>query len=105
MLIAGGQGKDADFRPLLQLAPRLKGLVLLGEAAAEIAGVMGDSVDTVLVDDMDSAVNAAAAMAGAGDRVLLSPACASFDMYSGYQQRGDVFAALARQYIGGARSE
>ncbi len=101
VLIAGGQGKGADFAVLEEIAPRLRGLVLLGEAAAQIATVLQDKVNTQVVDDMAAALDAAVTIAQSGDRVLLSPACASFDMYSDYQQRGDVFAALVQQHVEG----
>ena len=101
VLIAGGQGKGAEFAVLEEIAPRLRGLVLLGEAAAQIATVLQDKVNTQVVDDMAAALDAAVIIAQSGDRVLLSPACASFDMYSDYQQRGDVFAALVQQHVEG----
>jgi UDP-N-acetylmuramoylalanine--D-glutamate ligase len=102
VLIAGGRGKGADFTSLRQVGDRLRGLVVLGEAAPLIAAALRDQVTAVGVDDMAGALDAALAMANPGDRILLSPACASFDMYSGYQQRGDVFSALVQQHIGGS---
>lgn len=101
VLIAGGQGKGADFAVLEHIAARLRGLVLLGEAAPQIAAVLQGKVKTVVVADMTAALDAAVIMAQPGDRVLLSPACASFDMYSNYQQRGDRFAALVQQHVEG----
>jgi UDP-N-acetylmuramoylalanine--D-glutamate ligase len=99
VLIAGGQGKGAEFSVLLQASARFKGLILLGEAAAKIAAVMQDKVPVVMVESMADAVAAAIAMASPGDRVLLSPACASFDMFNGYEHRGRVFADLVREHL------
>ena len=102
VLIAGGRGKGADFTSLQPVGDRLRGLVVLGEDAVLIAAALRDQVDAVAVEDMAGALDAAIAMAEPGDRILLSPACASFDMYSGYQQRGDIFSALVQQHIGGS---
>ena len=102
VLIAGGQGKGADFTSLQSVGDRLRGLVVLGEDAALIAAALRSQLDAVAVGDMAGALDAAIAMAEPGDRILLSPACASFDMYSGYQQRGDIFSALVQQHIGGS---
>lgn len=101
ILIAGGQAKGADFNALQAIAPCLKGLVLIGEAAEEIAEVFKGTVVTRLVDDMASAVAVAMETAAAGDRILLSPACASFDMFEGYAQRGEIFCAEVHRLQGG----
>ncbi len=92
VLIAGGQGKGADFTPLREIASqRLRALVLMGEDADRIAKAVDQVVPVRLVGDMDEAVAAAAELAEAGDNVLLSPACASFDMFRGFAHRGEVF--------------
>tara|TARA_R110000772_G_scaffold267428_1_gene391536 strand:- start:92931 stop:94292 length:1362 start_codon:yes stop_codon:yes gene_type:complete len=92
ILIAGGVGKGQDFRPLCQpLQASGKALVLIGEAAGQIADAVGDLLPIQRASDMPDAVRRAAACAAAGDVVLLSPACASFDMFSGYPARGDAF--------------
>ncbi len=97
VLLAGGVGKGADFR---QLRPAVeahcKALVLLGEAAAELQRCLQDVAPVQLAADMAEAVRLAAAQASAGDVVLLSPACASFDQFSGYPARGDAFVAAVR---------
>ncbi len=103
VLIAGGQGKAADFTSLQQLKGRLKAAVLLGEATAAIASALAGQVDLKEVKDMAAAVDVAASLAVAGDRVLLSPSCASFDMFRNYQHRGDVFRALVLDRIEGGR--
>lgn len=100
ILIAGGRDKDGDFSPLRPLTQnRVKLLILLGEAAGKMAGVLGDETETVLVDDMAGAVAVAKDRARPGDVVLLSPACASFDMFRDYADRGRVFAALVREGV------
>lgn len=100
VLIAGGVGKGADFTALAQLLPALRALVVLGEAAAEIASVFGDRLPCVRSDSMAAALQAAVDLAQAGDMVLLSPACASFDMYRNYQARGEHFASLVAKLTG-----
>ncbi len=98
LLIAGGLGKGADFTQLRQAVARhCKLLVLLGQDADQLQAALEGSAPVCRVADMDEAVAAAAAQAAPGDCVLLSPACASFDMFSGYAARGEAFAgAVAR---------
>lgn len=98
LLIAGGQGKGADFTLLRPaVASHCKQVVLLGEDAPKLQLALRDSAPVTLVASMEEAVAAAAAAAEPGDVVLLSPACASFDMFTGYANRGEVFArAVAR---------
>ncbi len=92
VLIAGGQGKGADFTPLREIAAkRLRAIVLLGEDAGRIAEAVGQVVPVSIAGDMDEAVSMAAELAQHGDNVLLSPACASFDMFRGFAHRGEVF--------------
>jgi UDP-N-acetylmuramoylalanine--D-glutamate ligase len=92
ILIAGGQGKGADFSPLREaMGDKVRAVVLLGEDAAEIAQVVSAMTDVQFASDMVDAVGQAQALARAGDTVLLSPACASFDMFNGFEHRGDVF--------------
>jgi UDP-N-acetylmuramoylalanine--D-glutamate ligase len=97
VLIAGGQGKGADFAPLVAAAQgRVKAAVLLGEAAPELERVFQGKIRTARVADLPAAVAEAASLAVAGDWVLLSPACASQDMFADYRERGAVFAAAVR---------
>jgi len=92
VLIAGGQGKGADFLPLRNIArQRLRAVVLIGEDAEKIAQAIDQVVPVTFADDMDDAVHLAAGLAQSGDNVLLSPACASFDMFQGFAHRGEVF--------------
>ena len=92
LLIAGGVGKGQDFTALRQSAQmHCRRVLTLGEAARDIELALGDIVPVQRVVDMAAAVARAGELANAGDIVLLSPACASFDMYSGYPARGDDF--------------
>ena len=92
ILIAGGQGKGADFGQLqAAVAGHCKLLVLMGEDAALMQRALGEVVPVVIATSMAAAVVTAAGQAVPGDCVLLSPACASFDMFSGYEARGEAF--------------
>ncbi len=96
ILIAGGDGKGADFRVLRDaVARKVKALVLMGRDAGLIEQAVGDLVKTVRVNAMRQAVEAAKGLAQAGDVVLLAPACASLDQFKDYQERGRVFAEEA----------
>ena len=99
VLIAGGDGKGQDFAPLgPALAGHARALVLIGRDAMKIeAAVAGCGVSIIHAQDMDQAVRKAAVAARAGDAVLLSPACASFDMFRNYAHRAEVFAQAVRE--------
>ncbi|NMG45935.1 UDP-N-acetylmuramoyl-L-alanine--D-glutamate ligase [Aromatoleum toluvorans] len=100
VLIAGGDGKGQDFSPLRDAVARhARAVMLIGRDAALIdAALAGSGVPTERAADMDAAVARAAALAQAGDVVLLSPACASLDMFRNYAHRAEVFvAAVLRQ--------
>jgi UDP-N-acetylmuramoylalanine--D-glutamate ligase len=98
VLIAGGDGKGQDFRPLAAgLRGRVRTAVLIGRDAAAIQAALGDACPVVRCDTLEAAVEAAAAAAEPGDTVLLSPACASLDMFRDYTHRGEVFAAAVRR--------
>ena len=92
VLVAGGRNKGLDLSVLRALAPRLRGVVAIGEAAEDVESAFTGLVPITRADSMRGAVSAAARSAKAGDVVLLSPACASFDWYSSYAARGDDFA-------------
>jgi UDP-N-acetylmuramoylalanine--D-glutamate ligase len=97
VLIAGGDGKGADFAPLAEAARgRVRAAVLLGRDAPLLERALAGACPTVRVDGIEAAVEEAARLARPGDVVLLSPACASTDMYSDYTERGRRFAAAAR---------
>ena len=93
VLIAGGVGKGQDFRPLLSVVQRhVRACVLIGQDATIMLQVLGSTaVPCVLAKDMSEAVSMAFAHAHEGDAIVLSPACASFDMFQNYPHRGRVF--------------
>jgi UDP-N-acetylmuramoylalanine--D-glutamate ligase len=93
ILIAGGEGKGQDFSPLTQaLARHAKAIILIGRDAPAIRSAIESSGVTIRdADTLERAVESAAEMAESGDLVLLSPACASFDMFKDYAHRAQVF--------------
>lgn len=94
ILIAGGDGKGADFSALVAPVSRhCRAVVLLGRDAPLLEQVLGAHVPVQRVDTLEQAVTAAAALARPGDAVLLSPACASLDMFRNFEERGRLFAA------------
>lgn len=95
VLIAGGQGKGADFTLLKDVvSKRAKVVVLIGEDAPLIEKVIADSVEIIHADSLKQAVEIASEKSAAGDAVLFSPACASFDMFANYVDRGDQFVEM-----------
>ena len=104
VLIAGGDAKGASFDALADAVRRhVSRLVLLGRDAERIDAALGSVVPAVRVDDMREAVAVAHDAAHAGDTVLLSPACASFDMYTDFSERGEDFAAQVQRLGHGRR--
>lgn len=98
VLIAGGDGKGADFSPLkAAVAEHARAVVLIGRDAPLIEAALENAVPVIHAADMREAVQQAAGAAQPGDVVLLSPACASFDMFRNYHHRGEVFAAAVRE--------
>ncbi|MCK4837151.1 MAG: UDP-N-acetylmuramoyl-L-alanine--D-glutamate ligase [Desulfobulbaceae bacterium] len=92
VLIAGGRDKGGDYRLLAGIVKeKVKGMILIGEARDKMAAVFSELTRVALADDLPAAVRLAASMADRGDVVLLSPACASFDMFTSYGHRGQVF--------------
>ncbi len=108
VLIAGGRNKGLDLGELTAATERLRAVVAIGEAAADVAAVFDGRRPVVEARSMAEAVDAAAGLARPGDAVVLSPGCASFDWYGSYAARGDDFVAEVRRQVlgdgGGARS-
>lgn len=96
VLIAGGRDKGNDYEPLQRLvAEKVKGIVAIGEGAEAIERELGPHTARVAhAGSMEEAIQFARLMADEGDTVLLSPACASFDMFDDYEDRGDTFKRL-----------
>ena len=100
MLIAGGQGKGADFLPLQDvIMEKARAVVLMGEDAEKISEFVDKSVPLVFVNSMEQAVTEAYKLAKSEekDNVLLSPACASFDMFKNYIERGLIFIKAVKK--------
>jgi UDP-N-acetylmuramoylalanine--D-glutamate ligase len=98
LVIMGGRGKGAPYAPLRVLFPgRVKALLTLGEDAPRVERELGDLCPTEPCGDLPGAVRRAAALAAPGDVVLLSPACASYDQFDNYEQRGEAFRRLASE--------
>ncbi len=94
VLIAGGQGKGADFKELRQsIRGFVRSIVLIGEDADKMEDALSEVVPITRASSLENAVTLAEAQAKPGDVVLLSPACASLDMFRDYNHRGEVFTA------------
>jgi UDP-N-acetylmuramoylalanine--D-glutamate ligase len=101
IIIAGGEGKGQDFSPLAAaFRGKVRLAVLIGKDAPQLSAALGGACDIRRADSMQAAVRAAAEAARPGDTVLLSPACASLDMFRDYGHRGEVFAAAVRALPG-----
>ncbi|HJM83585.1 MAG TPA: UDP-N-acetylmuramoyl-L-alanine--D-glutamate ligase [Nitrospinota bacterium] len=100
-LIAGGLSKSSDFKPMAEaMVNSAKGVVLIGEAASELEAALGVFQPKVRATDMVEAVEEAAKWCRPGDSVVLSPGCASFDMFDNFQHRGDCFREAVNNYLG-----
>jgi UDP-N-acetylmuramoylalanine--D-glutamate ligase len=98
ILIAGGRDKAGDFSLLRQLVmERVKAIILMGEASEKIKRTLGNLTETVRAKDLREAVNISRSMAVEGDIVLLSPACASFDMFIDFEDRGRKFKDIVME--------
>ena len=101
ILIAGGKDKETDFSPLKSLMKeKVKHLVLIGETRDKFKGILNGSFGYEESDSMEEAVRLAKAKAEKGDVVLLSPACASFDMFKDYEDRGNRFKTIVKNLEG-----
>lgn len=97
VLIAGGVGKGQDFTPLSSaLGEHGRALVLIGEDAGRIDRAVTADIPREHAASLEEAIAAAKRLAVPGDAVLLSPACASFDMFRNYEDRGERFVAASR---------
>lgn len=100
VLIAGGQGKGQDFSALRPwVAGKVRAAILIGQDGGELATALAGATAIVRAGALDEAVRLAARHARPGDAVLLSPACASLDMFRDYHHRGEVFAAAVRELM------
>jgi len=102
VLIAGGKGKGQDFAPLAEAARgRVRCAILIGEDGDRIrTAFQSAGMSAASADSLEDAVRRAREAARVGDVVLLSPACASFDMFRNYEHRGDVFKSVVRALLG-----
>ncbi len=100
ILIAGGRGKGADFRPLARrISDSVSHTILIGEDAGRISRVLPAEAGRTLVDSLEEAVALAHRLSEPGQVVLFSPACASFDMFDSYEHRGDAFRRLVQETV------
>ena len=98
ILIMGGTDKGSDFSILReQMKRKVKTLILIGEAGDKIGRSLGDTADTYKVEDLKKAVELSMSKASRGDTVLLSPGCASFDMFENFEERGNEFKKAVRE--------
>jgi UDP-N-acetylmuramoylalanine--D-glutamate ligase len=97
ILIAGGQGKDQDFSELAEGLAGVTSIILFGQDADKIAEAIEGKTDIHRVDTLEHSVALASQLSAAGDTILFSPACASFDQFSNYEERGNAFV----QAVGG----
>lgn len=99
VLIAGGRNKGLDLSGLRDEVARIRAVVAIGEAAREVQAVFAGVRPVEIAGSMPEAVRLAAAAAKPGDAVVLSPACASFDWYGNYAERGDAFVEAVRAIV------
>lgn len=103
-LIAGGRDKGSSYEPILAAAGnKVKGLLAIGEAKEKIFSQLGRSLQVEFADSLEEAVARCFALASPGDTVLLSPGCASFDMFENFEERGRVFKKAVRSLKNGKK--
>lgn len=106
LLIAGGRGKGGDYKTLVPLVRQhVKALIMIGEDTPKLEAAFATCVPAFRADSMMDALRRARENAEPGDVVLLSPGCASFDMYDNFEERGHDFKTCARRLAGEKRSE
>ncbi len=100
LLLAGGDGKGATFEPLADpLRDHVKTAILFGRDATMIEAAVGEATECAYSESLERAVHQARELAQPGDVVLLSPACASFDMFTDYIQRGNQFSSIVKAMV------
>jgi UDP-N-acetylmuramoylalanine--D-glutamate ligase len=100
ILILGGKDKGAPYKPLVAaMDGKVKHVVLIGEAAAKIESAIGTKFPVLHATTLDDAVQQSLSVSAPGDVVLLSPACASFDMFENYEHRGRVFKHAVQELL------
>jgi UDP-N-acetylmuramoylalanine--D-glutamate ligase len=99
VLIAGGRNKDLNLSDMATEPERMRAVVAIGESALDVANAFAAVCPVRVAQSMEEAVAAAAELACAGDAVVLSPGCTSFDWYQSYAQRGDDFRECVVAYI------
>ena len=105
VLILGGQEKKGEFGPLREILPgKVKAAVLYGEAREILRAALGEGVRTESIRSFREAFRAACSLAASGEAVLLSPGCASFDQFSDYAERGELFRSLVEEFADSHRS-
>lgn len=105
VLIAGGLDKGSSYLPWIDgFQGRVKGICAIGQAAAKLVRELGDKMPVTIFSTLEEAVRQAAAAAKPGDNVLLSPGCASFDMFRDYEHRGDEFKRVVQALGAGHES-
>jgi UDP-N-acetylmuramoylalanine--D-glutamate ligase len=105
VLILGGRGKNAPYAPLIQLIKAsVRALILVGEDADNIESQLKGTAEIVRADSIEDAAAKGSEIAESGDAVLLAPACASFDMFRSFEERGDVFKAAVCRLTQAARA-
>jgi UDP-N-acetylmuramoylalanine--D-glutamate ligase len=98
ILILGGRDKGASYDPLIQaMQGKVKHVLLIGEASGKIAAAIDNRFPVTQVSSLEDAVREGAKLGEQGDIVLLSPACASFDMFDNYEHRGRVFKKAVQE--------
>ena len=108
IVLCGGRDKNTDFAPLAEVLCRsVSAVVITGEAREKILASLRacpaydpDKLPTAVIPDYREAMRAACEMAGAGDTILLSPACTSFDAFRNFEERGEVFRAIVAEHVG-----
>jgi len=99
VLIAGGDGKGQDFSPLKDAVANVRALVQIGQDGPAIETAIAGACPVSRAESMEAAVNLAYQLSKTGDAILLSPACASFDMFRNYAHRAEVFVAAVETLV------